>query len=161
MSTSTNSMNRQQLDRYSEGRWSEVQRKVEEIRQAHAQGGVSEAELHRLADQLRELLGGASMATKLIPLIMAEHRKSVEWGLERLLVSARQLEDLPYVEPVERGAVEQRIGSIIRKVDRGELDAAEALVRDVELRVEQLRVANLETEFDKLLGSIGEIYQTV
>jgi tetrahydromethanopterin S-methyltransferase subunit A len=91
---------------------------------------------------------------------MAEHKKAVEWGLERLLVSARRLEALPYVEQAERQGIEQRIQRIIGLVDQGDLDAAETQVRDIENRVEQIQKASLETEFAALLSGIGEMYQT-
>ena len=159
--SNANGMNAQKMNRYSEGIWSELQRATEEIQQAHAGGGLSESQKHRLADRLRELLGGAKVASRLIPLAAAQHKRSVEWGLERLLVSARLLDDLPYVEPGEREAIEQRIGNIITMVDLGELDAAETRVREVEARVEQLRRAGLEAEFSSLLAGIGDIYQAV
>ena len=159
--SNANGVNAQKMDRYSGGCWTELQRAADEIQQAHERGGLSENQKHRLADRLREVLGGAKVAGRLISIAMQEHRRSVEWGLERLLVSARQLEDLPYVEAVEREMIEQRIGNIITMVDLGEMDAAEARVREVEARVEQLRRASLEAEFTSLLASIGEVYQTV
>jgi len=93
--------------------------------------------------------------------IMAEHKKAVEWGLERLLVTVRRLEALPYVEPPERQSIEQRIHHIIGLVDGGEIDAAEAAIRAVESWVEQLQMTSAETEFAALLSGIGEMYQPI
>jgi len=147
-------------DRYSGGAWSRLQEKSRAVQQEYNGGGASETTVHRMADQLREVFGGVKMANELIPHIIAEHRKAVEWGLERLLVSARRLEALPYVEPVERQGIDQCIQRIIALVDEGELDAAETEVRDIENRVEQIQKASLETEFATLLNGIGEMYQT-
>jgi hypothetical protein len=147
-------------DRYSGGGWSRLQERARAIQQEYNGGGQSETALHRLADQLREVFGGVKVANELIPQIMAEHKKAVEWGLERLLVSVRRLEALPYVEAMERQGIEQRIQRIIGLVDEGELDAAESQVRDIENRVEQIQKASLETEFAALLNGIGEMYQT-
>ena len=147
-------------DRYSGGVWSRLQERTRAIQAEHDDGGHSETALQRLADQLHEVFGGVKVATELIPQIMAEHKKAMEWGLERLLVSVRQLEALPYVEPSERQGIEQRIQGIIRLVDSGELDTAEAQVREVESRVEQMQRASLETEFAALMSGIGEMYQT-
>jgi hypothetical protein len=71
-----------------------------------------------------------------------------------------RIEALPYVEVSERQGIEQRIQGIIGLVDSGELDAAEAAVRAVESRVEQMQRASAETEFAALLSGIGEMYQT-
>ena len=147
-------------DRYSGGVWSRLQERTRTTQAEYERGGHSETALHRLADELREVFGGVKVASALIPQIMAEHKKAVEWGLERLLVSARRLEALPYVEAAERQGIEQRIQGIIALVDRGELDAAEAQVREIENRVEQLQRSSLETEFAALLSGIGEMYQT-
>jgi hypothetical protein len=151
--------NTQRWDRYSDGRWSELLREAREIQQEYARGGLSEAELHRKADRLRELRGGAVAAAALIPKVIAEHRRGGEWGLERLLVSARKLEDLPYVGPEERGAVDQRIAGVIGRIDAAELEAAEQQVRELEAHVERLQRASLEAEFNALLAGIGEMYQ--
>lgn len=147
-------------DRYSGGVWSRLQDTVKTIQAEYDRGGHSEMALHRLADQLREVFGGVKVAKDLIPQIMAEHKKAVEWGLERLLVAARRLEALPYLEPSERQVIEQRIHGIINLVDSGELDAAEAAVRALESRVEHLQMTSAETEFAALLSGIGEMYQT-
>jgi hypothetical protein len=155
-----NTNNNGKWDRYSGGAWSRLQEKTRAIQQEYDRGGQSETALHRLADQLREVLGGVKVASELIPQVMAEHKKAVEWGLERLLVSARRLEALPYVEQAERQGIEQRIQRIIGLVDQGDLDAAETQVRDIENRVEQIQKASLETEFAALLSGIGEMYQT-
>lgn len=146
-------------DRYSGGAWSRLQETTRTIQTEYDRGGHSETALHRLADQLREVFGGVKVAKELIPQIMAEHKKAVEWGLERLLVAARRLEGLPYVEVSERRSIDQRIQRIIGFVDCGELDAAEAEVRAVESWVEQLQRASAETEFTALLSGIGEMYQ--
>ena len=147
-------------DRYSGGVWSGLQDRARTIQAEYDRGGHTETALHRLADQLREVFGGVKVAQDLVPQIMAEHKKAVEWGLERLLVAARRLEALPYVEVSERQGIEQRIQGIIGLVDGGELDAAEAAVRAVESRVEQMQMASAETEFAALLSGIGEMYQT-
>ena len=106
-------------DRYSGGVWSRLQERTRTTQAEYERGGHSETALHRLADELREVFGGVKVASALIPQIMAEHKKAVEWGLERLLVSARRLEALPYVEADERQGIEQRIRGIIALVDRG------------------------------------------
>ena len=149
----------QKWDRYSDGKWSELRRRAEEARAEYERSGHGEAAKHRLVDALRELSGGVKAASDLIPKIMAEHRRGVEWGLERLLVSARRLEDLPHVESGERQAVEQRVRGVITLIDLGELDGAEAAVRDIEAHVECLQQASLEAEFNALLAGIGEMYQ--
>jgi hypothetical protein len=154
-----NGNNNGKWDRYSGGAWSRLQETTRTIQAEYDRGGNSETALHRLADQLREVFGGVKVAKELIPQIMAEHKKAVEWGLERLLVSVRRLEALPYVEISERRSIEQRIHHIIGLVDGGELDAAEAEVRAVESRVEQLQRASAETEFAALMSGIGEMYQ--
>src|ERR1700730_11882666 len=100
-------------DRYSGGVWSRLQETTRTIQAEYDRGGHSEPGLHRLADQLREIFGGVKVVKELIPQIMAEHKKAVEWGLERLLVAVRRLEALPYVEPPERQGIEQRIHHII------------------------------------------------
>lgn len=146
-------------DRYSGGAWFRLQETTRTIQAEYDRGGHSEPGLHRLADQLREVFGGVKVARELIPQIMAEHKKAVEWGLERLLVTVRRLETLPYVEQPERRAIEQRIHHIIGLVDGGELDAAEAAIRAVESRVEELQMTSAETEFAALLSGIGEMYQ--
>ena len=155
-----NNGNNSRWNRYSGGMWSQLQDTVTTI-QAEYDGGVrTETALHRLADQLREVFGGVKVAKQLVPQIMAEHKKAVEWGLERLLVAARRLEALPYLDPGERQLIDQRIHSIINLVDSGELDTAEAAVRAVESRVEHLQMSSAETEFAALLSGIGEMYQT-
>jgi hypothetical protein len=98
-------------------------------------------------------------AGRLIPVAIAEHKRGIEWGLERLLVLVQRQEDLPHIETGERQAIEQRITSIIAAIDRGELDEAESGVRDVEAHVERLRTASLEAEFASLMSGIGEMYQ--
>ena len=83
-------------DRYSGNRWSSLRTKAQETQQEYKSGEHSETVKHQLADRLREILGGVTVAGELIPRIMAEHKKAMEWGLERLLVSAKRLENLPY-----------------------------------------------------------------
>ena len=154
-----NSKNNGKWDRYSGGAWSRLQETARTIQAEYDRGGHSETALHRLADQLREVFGGVKVAKELIPQIMAEHKKAVEWGLERLLVAVRRLEALPYVEASERQGIDQQIHGIIGFVDSGELDAAEAAVRAVESRVELMQRASAEIEFAALLSGIGEMYQ--
>jgi hypothetical protein len=112
-----------------------------------------------LVDSLREIRGGVDAAGQLIPLAIAEHKRGIEWGLERLLVSVQRLEDLPYIETGERQAIEQRITGIITAIDSDELDAAESGVRDIEAHVERLQTASLEAEFASLMSGIGALYQ--
>ena len=160
MQNGNNGNNNSRWDRYSGGVWNQLQERAKTIQAEFDRGGHSEAGMHRLADQLREIFGGVKVAKDLIPQVIAEHKKAVEWGMERLLVAARRLEALPYVETFERQGIDQRIQHIIGLVDGGELDAAEAAVRAVESRVEQLQMASAETEFAALLSGIGEMYQT-
>ena len=155
----SNDSNTRQWDRYSGGRWSELQGEAKNTQGEYERGGHSEAMKHRLVDKLREIKGGVEMAKVLIPQIMAEHQRGVEWGLERLLVSVQRLEDLPYIEPGDRQAIEQRVTGIIGMIDRRELDRAESEVRDIEVYVERLQRASLEAEFASLLSGIGEMYQ--
>lgn len=154
-----NNRNAQQLDRYSGGKWSELMERVRRIQEEYEQGGLSEAAKHHKVDELYEARGSMKAAKDLIRLIKAEHQKGVEWGLERLLVAVRRLEDLPYVEPGERQDIERRITGIISLIDCGELDKAESEVRDIESNVEQLQRVSLEAEFASLLSGIGEMYQ--
>jgi hypothetical protein len=154
-----NNRNTQQLDRYSGGRWSEMMERVRRIQEEYEQGGLSEAAKHHKIDELYDARGSLKTAKDLIPLIKAEHQRGVEWGLERLLVSVQRLVDLPYVEPGERQVIERRVTNIIGRIDLGELDTAEAEVRDIEAHVEQLQRASLEAEFASLLSGIGEMYQ--
>lgn len=149
----------QQWDRYSSGHWSELQRQARSIQEDYDAGGHSEAAKHRLVDRLREIRGGVETAGHLIPVVIAEHKRGIEWALERVLVSVQRLEDLPFVETSERQAIAQRINNIISLVDRDELDAAEAGVREIEANIERLQTASLEAEFASLLSGIGEMYQ--
>jgi hypothetical protein len=151
--------NTQQWDRYLNGHWSELQRRARSIREEYDRGGHSEATKHRLVDSLREIRGGVETASRLIPEVLAEHKRGIEWGLERLLVSVQRLEDLPYVETHERQAIQQQVTGIIGMIDRDDLDAAESGVRDIEAHVERLQIASLETEFASLMSGIGAMYQ--
>src|SRR5262245_29259367 len=114
--------NAEQRNRYSGGLLADLQRRSKETQEEYERGGHSEKMRQRLIDQLREISGGVKVAGDLIPRIIAEHKRGVEWGLERLLVSVRRLEDLPHVEPAERQAIEQRIAGIISLIDLGKLD---------------------------------------
>lgn len=156
---STNNRNTQQWDRYSNRHWSELQHRAASIQKEYEHGGHNEATKHRLVDMLREIYGGVDTAIQLIPLVIAEHKRGIEWGLERLLVSVQRLEDLPYVDARERQAIEQRVNSVIAAIDRSELDAAEAGVREVEAYIERLQRVSLETEFASLMSGIGAMYQ--
>lgn len=151
--------NTQRWDRYSNGHWSELQRQASSIQEDYERGGHSEAVRHRLVDRLREIRGGVETAGHLIPVVIAEHKRGIERGLERLLVSVQRLEDLPFVETSERQVIEQRISSIISLVDHDELDAAETGVREIETHIERLQTASLEAEFTSLMSGIGEMYQ--
>lgn len=53
--------------RYSGGVWSRLQETARTIQAEYDGGGHSETTLHRLADQLREVCGGARVAKELIP----------------------------------------------------------------------------------------------
>lgn len=148
-------------DRYSGGAWSKLQQEALEIRETYARGGHSEADKHRFADRLRELYGGVKTAETLVPLIRDEHRRSVEWALERLLVASAALETAPYVEAADRQAVSQRVTAILQKIDGGKLDEAETEIRELEGRVAQLQMHGLDLEVETLLSGIGAAYTPV
>ena len=161
MKNSNNNHNTTSSDRYSGGTWSKLQQEVQAIREAYARGGHSEADKHRFADRLRELFGGVKSAETLIPLIRDEHRRSVEWALERLLVASAALETAPYVETGDRQAVSQRVTAILQKIDSGALDDAETEIRDLERRVSQLQMQGLDLEVETLLSGIGAAFTPV
>jgi hypothetical protein len=154
-----NNANKPNWDRYSNGHWSELHREARLIKEEYERGGHSEATKHRLVDSAREIQGGVRTASVLIPVAMAEHKRGIEWGLERLLVSMQQLENAPHIDPGEHQALKERIASVIGMIDRDDLDAAENGVRDIEVEIERLQTASLETEFASLMTSIGAMYQ--
>jgi hypothetical protein len=153
-----NTVNTVTLDRYSNGEWSKLLEQVREIRDEYARGSHSETAKHRFADDLRQLTGGLKAAERLIPLIRDEHRRGVEWALERLLVACKALETLPYVETTDRESVDSRVKGIILKIDAGDLDGAESEVRALERRVTELQMQSLDTEVATLLSGIGSFY---
>lgn len=148
-------------DRYSGGAWSKLQQEALAIREEYARGGHSEADKHRFADRLRELFGGVKTAETLVPLICDEHLRSIEWALERLLVASAALETAPYVEPVDRQAVSQRVMAVLQKIDVGKLDDAETEIRELDRRVAQLQMQGLDVEVETLLSGIGAAYTAV
>jgi len=155
---SNNTVNTVTFDRYSNGEWSKLLEQVREIRDEYARRGHSETAKHRFADDLRQLTGGLKTAERLIPFIRDEHRRGVEWALERLLVACKALETLPYVETTDRESVDCRVKGIILKIDTGDLDGAESEVRTLEHRVTELQMLSLDTEVATLLSGIGSLY---
>lgn len=140
-------------DRYTDGFWSGLKDEAEEIRRVRAED-CTEATLHALADRLRELRGKTAAAGALIPLIEAQHRKSVQWALERTLAETQKLDGQPFVNPAERQTLLHWLGQIVGLVEQGELAEAEAQVRHVEDRLERLRWDSAVVEFDVLLSGL-------
>lgn len=161
MKNSNSNHNPATSDRYSGGTWGKLQEEARAIREAYGRGGHSEADKHRFADRLREIFGGVKTAETLIPLIRDEHRRSVEWALERLLVASAALETAPYVEGADRQAVSQRVTAILQKIDAGAFDDAETEIRDLERRVSQLQMQGLDFEVETLLSGIGAAFTPV
>jgi predicted outer membrane protein len=160
MTDNTNN-NTAKWDRYSGGTWSKQQQETLAIREEYARGGHSQADKHRFADRLRELFGGVQTAQTLIPMIVNEHRRSVEWALERVLVASAALETAPYVEAADRAAVSQRVKAVLQKIDAGDFDEAEREIRELERRVAEVQMQGLDLEVETLLSGIGAAYAPV
>jgi hypothetical protein len=156
--SNNNNVNTASFDRYSGGAWSKLLQQAQAIREEYERGGHSEADKHRFADRLREIFGGFQAAEVLIPRIRNEHRRGVEWALERLLVAYATLETMPYVEATERDSVQLRINGVIQRIDQGDLDDAESEVRALERRLSELQMQSLDTEVASLLSGIGTAY---
>lgn len=152
-------MTQEQLDRYSDRIWTGLVAEAQKVEQEYRRGGHNDVELHGLADRLREITGGAGIALRVIPLVAAEHRKAVMWGVERLLVATQTLQNRPYVRPEEAEAVERQVTATMMAIDAGRLDEAEAQTRELEEKVERLEMASLEAECEALLTGLAGLYE--
>ena len=141
-------------DRYSNRHWTKPQDEIQSIRDAYKRGNLDESEKHRYADRLHELCGSLRTAYLLVPLVHEQHRRSIEWALERLLSSAASLGSLPYVDQQKRDAVTVRVDSVLKMIDGECLDEAEGELRALESEVTAIRMHGLDRQVETLLASI-------
>lgn len=144
------------LDRYSNGVWSELQSKAQATRQQYAAGGHTDNELHRFADRLHEVSGGVQTAVRLIPLILSAEKKAVQWGLERVLVAARRLESMPDMEEATKENIAKQAKDVVLLVESGSLDEAERQVRSLETQLDDAEHATLDRRFTALLTTLDQ-----
>jgi len=144
---------------YSNGHCEQLQHEVKSIREQYRRDTLSESEKHRCADRLHQLCGSLRTAAILVPLVQAEHRNSVQWGLERVMSTTITLGALACVDQQKQESVQGKIDGILHLLDDGKLDTAERAVRDLETEVAAIRMEALDRRVEDLLAGIDVAYQ--
>jgi hypothetical protein len=146
------------VDRYAGDLLMRHQAASAAIKERRAKGSLSTQQINELSDQLREITGSVRTVFELTPRIEGEHRRSVQWALERLAAAARHVMNLPYVEAHERQAVDARLRALVGRLETGELDQAEAEARELDQFLEELATTGAAAEFDALMSTVDALY---
>jgi hypothetical protein len=149
------------IDRYAGDVLMRQQAASDAIKQRRAQGGLAPQEFHQLSDQLREIAGSVRLIHELAPRIEAEHKRGVQWAVERVAVAVRRVAMDPYLESAQVDALQARLRAIVAKLESGQLDGAEEEVRGLELCLEELATTGAAAEFDALMSTVDALYVTV
>jgi hypothetical protein len=152
-------MNNEVLNRYTDRYWGKLQSEVHDIREQYRRCTLSEAEKHSSADRLHQLCGSLRTAEMLVPLMQAAHKNSVQWALERVLSATVTLGGMAGVDQQKREAMQGRIDGVLRKLDAGEIDAAEQEVRALDVDLTAARMEALDRRVENLLAGIGVAYE--
>jgi hypothetical protein len=95
----------------------------------------------------------------LVPMMQAAHRSSVQWALERVLSATVTLGGMAGVAQQKKEAMQDRIDGVLRKLDAGEIDAAEHEVRALDTEAAAIRMEALDRRVEDLLAGIGVAYE--
>jgi glutathione S-transferase len=148
-------------NRYSGGLWTELQTDAADVKSAYERGGLAPDEVHRLSDRLREIAGAAQATGRLVPRIEAEHRRAIEWAVDRVAIAVRRASRQPWIEEDQRNALDVRLRAVVQRIDAGELDTGEVELRELEAFVEEMESRGAAAEFDALFAGLDQLYVRV